>query len=527
MKIVRNCTWLIFLFSFSACFVTSQEQTDKDFNKEFSYLEFDIEQIRNGYENGEFTIEEVVEAYLDRIQTIDREGPGLNSIIQTNPDALNIARQLDEEWKNGNIRGPMHGIPIILKDNIDTHDAMNTTAGSRVLEGSKAPEDSWVAARLKEAGAIIIGKANLSEWANFRGRRSTSGWSGVGGQTKNPYFLDRNPCGSSSGSGVAVSANLCILAIGTETNGSIVCPSSANGVVGIKPTVGLISRSGIIPISYTQDTPGPMARSVKDAAICLGVLTGVDQKDAKTGSSEGNFQTDYTAFLDEKGLEGKRIGWLKSTYGSLPKVDALIDAALEDIRQAGATIIEIEQLFDPAANGWSFEVMLYEYKDGLNNYFAGLGENAPVKDIDELIKFNVQDSISLKYFGQEYLIQAAEKGALTEVAYQDALTKMLAATRENGIDKVLKEYQLDAIVAPTGAPAWKTDPINGDHYLLGSSSAAAISGYPNITVPMGQVEGLPVGISFFGTAWSEPLLLSIAYSYEQKTRHRFVPEFKN
>lgn len=491
----------------------------------FRFQEFTIEQLQEGYSNGDFTVTDVVRAYLDRISEIDDSGPQLNAVLQINPDALVIAAQLDSELKEGRSRGPMHGVPVLLKDNIDTHDRMATTAGSRALAGSYPLKDSFIAWRLREAGAVIIGKANLSEWANFRGNLSSSGWSGAGGQTRNPYIIDRNPCGSSSGSGVAVSANLCMVAIGTETNGSIVCPSTANGIVGIKPTVGLLSRSGIVPISFTQDTPGPMARTVRDAALALGAMTGVDSSDVRTLESSGKLHNDYTVFLKEDGLAGKRIGWLTSARGQHFKVDTLMQKAVELIRSKGAEVIEIDRLYDRKVDAYSFTVLLYEFKDGLNKYFASLGENAPVKNISELIDFNINDSIELRYYDQELVIMAAGKGNLTSDEYVTAYNGMMKGVREEGIDRVMKEYDLDAFIAPTGSPAWKTDLINGDSYTVSSSSPAAIAGYPNITVPMGFVDGLPVGISFFGTAWSEPLLLEIAYSWEAATSYRRSPEF--
>ncbi|EMR01416.1 amidase [Cesiribacter andamanensis] len=489
------------------------------------YLELSIADIQQRYAEGTLTASELVQVYLNRIEEIDQNGPGLNSMLQLNPDALQIAQALDAERKAGNIRGPLHGIPVVLKDNIDTHDKMATTAGSRALANSRPLQDSHVARKLREAGAIILGKANLSEWANFRGELSTSGWSGLGGQTKNPYDTSRNPCGSSSGSGVAVSANLTVLAIGTETNGSIVCPAHANGIVGIKPTVGLVSRSGVIPISSTQDTPGPMARTVRDAAIGLGVLAGPDVADAQTAASQGNYHTDYTRFLKADGLRGKRIGFLKSSLGRNYKVDSLMQQAVAFMKGQGAEIVEIDRMPGGEVGGYSFEIMLYEYKEGLNKYFASLGPDAPIKSVEELIAFNKADSLELRYYGQQYLEMAQAKGDLSTKEYQEALAKMQKGSREEGIDKLMGEHSLDAIIAPTGSPAWKTDLINGDSFQLGSSSPAARAGYPNITVPMGFVEHLPVGISFFGRAWSEPLLLEIAYAYEQGTKHRKAPAF--
>lgn len=491
----------------------------------FPLEEATIEQLQQGYQNGEFSIQEIVQQYLDRIEAIDKNGPSINAVMQINPDALSIAKQLDEELQTGKSRGSMHGIPVLLKDNIDTHDRMFTTAGSRALEGSKPLQDSWVAKSLRDAGAIILGKANLSEWANFRGKKSSSGWSGLGGQVKNPYVLDRNPCGSSSGSGVAVSANLCMIAIGTETNGSIVCPSTANGIVGIKPTVGLISRSGIIPISFTQDTPGPMARTVRDAAICLGVMVGIDASDSKTLLNEGKTYTDYTQFLNQNGLAGKRIGLYTQPLGKVAEVDAIIEKQVAYLKSQGATIIEIDKIGSSEVGQLSFNVMLFEYKDGLNKYFASLGENAPIKNLDELIAFNKSDPVELQHYGQEYLIMANEKEALDSDAYKETLRNMLAGSQKNGLDKVLQEHQLDAIIAPTGGPAWKTDWANGDTFHIGSSSPAARAGYPNITVPMGFVGALPVGLSFFGAAWSEPQLIEMAYAFEQGTMVRRAPTF--
>lgn len=506
---------------------TDQQKTSKKDSKEFKFLETDIGSLQQGYKEGTFTIKEVVQAYLDRIKEIDHNGPGLHSVIFVNPDAITIAEALDKEMKEGRIRGPMHGIPVILKDNIDTHDKMPCTAGSRVLAGSFPLQDGYIAAKLREAGAVIIGKANLSEWANFRGELSTSGWSGIGGQTKNPYDLSRNPCGSSSGSGVAVSANLTVIAIGTETNGSIVCPATSNGIVGIKPTVGLLSRSGIIPISFTQDTPGPMARTVKDAAICLGAMVGVDEKDSLTLASEGKYYTDYTRFLKAGALKGKRIGLWKEPLGTHFKVDSLMMNTVEFLKSQGATVIEIEKIAEPEVENLSFEIMLYEYKDGLNKYFASLGPKAPVKNVEELMAFNLKDSVELEYFNQKYLEMAQAKGGLDSPEYKSAHAKMQKGMRDNGIDRVMDEHKLDCIIAPTGAPAWKTDLINGDSFHVGSSSPAAIAGYPNISVPMGDIDGLPVGISFFGRAWSEPLLIEIAYSYEQASKKRIVPQFIN
>ncbi len=491
----------------------------------FPYLEWGIADFQAKYDDGSLSIEEVVRAYLARIEQLDQNGPELRSVLEVNPDALDIARQLDQMRGQGEKRGVLHGIPVLLKDNIDTHDGMHTTAGSRALEGSKPLQDSRVAKKLREAGAVIIGKANLSEWANFRGQLSSSGWSGLGGQTKNPYILDRNPCGSSSGSGVAISANLAVMAVGTETNGSIVCPSTANGIVGIKPTVGLISRSGIIPISYTQDTPGPMTRTVRDAAISLGAMVGLDPADHKTSDSDGRYLTDYTPFLKADGLKGKKIGWMKSTAGINYKVDQLMEEAIAFMKEQGAEIIPLQEISPPGTGSYSFEVMLYEYKDGLNKYFSSLGPDAKIKSLEELIEFNKQDPIELAHYNQHYLELALEKGDLNSPQYLEALNKLRENSQDNGIDKALKEHGLDAIIAPTGSPAWKTDWTNGDYYHLGSSSPAAHAGYPSITVPMGMIDELPVGISFFSTAWSEPVLIELAYAFEQGTKARRVPKF--
>jgi amidase len=442
-----------------------------------------------------------------------------------NPDALQIADSLDQEFDIGKSRGPLHGIPVILKDNIDTHDKMPTTAGSRILKNSYPPNDSWIVKKLRKAGAVILGKANLSEWANYRASYSSSGWSGVGNQTKNPYVLDRNPCGSSSGSAVAVSANLCAISIGTETWGSIICPSNANGIVGIKPTVGLWSRSGVVPISYTQDTAGPMARTVRDAAILLGAITGVDSSDQKTLASRGNFYSDYTQFLKKDGLKGKRLGYLKSEEGTHHRVDTLVHRTVRFLKSRGAKIIELEKLVEGSPYTNSLEVMAYEFKDGLNKYFTRLGENSPVSALDDAINATLADSLEMLYFNIEVMKNAQSKGNLEQKEYKDAVRNMLKAYRDDGIDKIMDEYQLDAIVSPSGGPAWKTDLINGDNFMMSTSVYAALSGYPNITVPMGFIGEVPVGISFFGRAWSEPVLLEIAYDYEQGTQHRRPPKF--
>jgi amidase len=523
-KNILSLSFLILVLAFSACQQTPKGSMGGSISPA-AMESITIPQLLEEYKQGKHTVRDVVAWYLHRIDSLDKNGPALNSIIVVNPDALAIADELDKELAAGKSRGPLHGIPIILKDNIDTHDKMPTTAGATVLKNSFPAVDSWVAKKLREAGAVIIAKSNLSEWANFRASTSSSGWSGVGGQTKNPYVLDCNPCGSSSGSGASMAANLGMIAIGTETNGSIVCPSNNNGLVGIKPTVGLVSRTGIIPISFSQDTPGPMGRTVTDVAACLGPMTGIDTSDSKTLGAQGNAKTDYTQYLKKDGLKGKRIGLMKESMGFSGKVDELMRKTVEALKKQGATVIELEPMKDQSYGNASYQVLLYEFKDGLNRYFAGLGKNAPVKTLKELIEFNKKDPVELNYFDQKILEEAEAKGGLDEAEYKAALAKMWKLTREEGIDLLMKQYQLDALMAPTGSPAWKTDLVNGDHFIGGSSSLAAISGYPSITVPMGFVSELPVGVSFFGKAWSEPTLFEIAYAYEQATKHRKAPKF--
>ncbi len=489
--------------------------------------EITFDALGEGMASGRWTSQGITELYLERIAEIDDKGPTLRSVIETNPDALELATALDEERAAGKVRGPLHGVPILLKDNIATHDRNTTTAGSLALEGSIPGADSGVARKLREAGAVLLGKANLSEWANFRSTRSSSGWSGRGGQCKNPYALDRNPCGSSSGSGAATSGNLTAAAIGTETNGSVVCPSTANGVVGIKPTVGLISRSRIIPISHTQDTAGPMARTVRDAAILLGALAGEDGEDEATSAARGKAHADYTSFLDPGGLRGLRIGVARNFFGFHPDVDRLMEDALQALKDGGAEIIDpTETPSYGDFEGSTYQVLLYEFKAGLNAYLKALGPEAPVKSLAEIISFNeAHGDRSMPYFGQEILLEAEAKGPLTEPEYLDALAKARRISREEGLDKLMNEHRLDAIVGPTGGPAWKTDLVNGDNFGGSSSTPAAVSGYPNITVPAGFVSGLPVGISLFGRPWSEPTLLKAAYAFEQATKHRKAPRF--
>ncbi|MDE0074041.1 MAG: amidase [Gammaproteobacteria bacterium] len=494
----------------------------------FEFDEVTVDDLQRMMESGEHTARSITQAYIDRIEAMDRQGPELRSMIEINPDALEIADELDAERRAGGPRGPLHGIPVALKDNLDTHDRMTTTAGSLALEGSIPPRDSFVAERLRAAGAILLGKANMSEWAYFRGERATSGWSARGGQCVNPYALNRNPCGSSSGSGVAASANLCALTVGTETGGSIMCPSSSNGIVGIKPTVGLWSRSGIIPISHSQDTAGPMTRTVRDAAILLGGAVGVDPRDEATSRSEGNFHTDYTQFLDSAGLEGARIGVARSFTGFDPRVMALFEDAIQAMRDAGAVIVDPANL--PVAN-WRDELPLivleYEFKTDLNAYLATLGPDAPVRTLAEIIEFNEQNAeLEMPYFGQQRMIASQARGPLTDEVYLNAVRTIQRGNREEGIDALMNEHQLDAIVAPTRDLPWTTDHIKGDRLDGGSSAGpAAIAGYPDISVPMGFVSGLPAGVSFFGRAWSEPVLIRIAYAFEQATQHRRAPTF--
>ena len=494
----------------------------------FELDEATVADLQAAMESGERTARSITQAYLDRIAALDRQGPELGSVIETNPQALEIADGLDEERRAGGPRGPLHGIPVALKDNIDTHDRMTTTAGSLALEGSVPPRDSFIAERLREAGAIILAKLNMSEWAYFRGERATSGWSARGGQCRNPYALDRNPCGSSSGSGAAAAANLSALTIGTETGGSIMCPSSINGVVGIKPTVGLWSRSGIIPISSSQDSAGPMCRTVRDAAVLLGPLTGVDPRDPATAASAGNSHADYTRFLDAGGLRGARIGVARSFGGFSPDEMRVFEDAIQAMREAGATIIDPANLPDAAWNDEQPLIVLeYEFKATMNAYLASLGPNTPAKTLAEIIDFNERNADrEMPHFGQERLLASQARGPLTDPLYLDAVRTIQRGAREDGIDAVMNEHELDAITAPTRSVAWKTDHIVGDRLDGGSSAGpAAIAGYPDISVPMGCVSGLPIGVSFFGRRWSEPTLIRIAYAFEQATGHRTAPTF--
>ena len=494
----------------------------------FELDEVTVAELQAAMESGERTARSITQLYLERIEALDRQGPELRSVIEVNPEALEIADRLDEERRVSGPRGPLHGVPVALKDNIDTHDRMTTTAGSLALEGSIPPQDAFVVQRLREAGAIVLAKLNMSEWAYFRGERATSGWSARGGQCRNAYALDRNPCGSSSGSGVAAAANLAALTIGTETGGSIMCPSSINGIVGIKPTVGLWSRSGVIPISHSQDTAGPMCRTLRDAAVLLGPLTGVDPRDPATEASRGAAHDDYAAFLDPRGMEGARIGAARSFGGFSPDEWALFDEALAAMRAGGAEVVDPANL--PAA-AWNDEqpllVLEYEFKANMNAYLSSLGPDAPVRTLAEIIDFNERNADrEMPFFGQERLVASQARGPLTDPEYVNAVSAIQRGAREDGIDALMDSHDLDAIVAPTRSVAWKTDHIVGDRLTGGSSAGvAAIAGYPDITVPMGFVSGLPVGVSFFGRRWSEPTLLRIAYGYEQATSHRTPPTF--
>ena len=494
---------------------------------EVSPEEATIPQLQKSMENGEWTSQKLVAYYLERIDKIDRRGPRINSIIELNPDALAIASALDEERKSRGPRGPLHGVPILIKDNIDTADRMKTSAGSLALAESVPTQDSYVARRLREAGAVLLGKTNLSEWANFRSTHSTSGWSARGGQTRNPYALDRNPCGSSSGSGAAVSANLCAAAVGTETDGSIVCPSSTNGIVGIKPTLGLVSRAGIVPIAHSQDTAGPMARTVGDAAIILGALAGSDPGDRATSVRPATLPRDYTQFLDPHGLKGSRIGVAREFFGFSDKVDKIMEAALQEMRSAGAVVVDLPPVLKAGRyEETELEVMLYEFKADLTAYLARLGPDVRTRTLKDLIDFNERNrEREMPYFGQELFIRSEAKGPLTSAAYRRALSRNLRLSRTEGINAAVSRYRLDALVAPTGGPACVTDLVNGDHFSGGCSTPAAVAGYPHITVPAGYVFGLPVGISFFGGAFSEPGLIRLSGAFAEATRQRKPPHF--
>jgi amidase len=493
----------------------------------FPYAELSVAELQSRMTKGTLTSRALTAAYLSRIAAVDRSGPTLNSVIETNPDALAIATERDVERRAGKVRGPLHGIPVLIKDNIDSADRMQTTAGSLALVGKPAPRDAFIVQRLREAGAVLLGKTNLSEWANFRSTRSTSGWSGRGGQTRHPFVIDRNPCGSSSGTGTAISANLAAVGIGTETDGSIICPSSICGLVGIKPTVGLWSRSGIIPISSSQDTAGPMARSVSDAAALLGALTGVDSRDGVTADSAGKSVADYTTFLNAKSLQGARIGVARNMAGFHPMTDAAFERAIESLRKAGAVIVDPANVptvgkYDEA----ELDVLLYEFKAGVNAYLAERGSTVSVRTMDDVIAFNRANAgAEMPYFGQEQMERAQSMGSLDDAKYRDAVATCRRLSRDEGLDAIMAQHSLDAIVAPSNGPSWPTDLINGDRYSGGNSSVAAVAGYPSITVPMGFADVLPLGLSFIGRAWSEGRLIGLAYAFEQATKARRAPRF--
>lgn len=489
--------------------------------------EVSIAGLQSGMAKGQYTARALAEAYLARIDAVNTKGPMLRAVIETNPDALAIADALDAERKAKGPRGPLHGIPVLLKDNIDTKDKQESTAGSLAIVGMTVPRDAFLADRLRAAGAVILGKSNLSEWANFRSSHSSSGWSGRGGQCRNPYVLDRTPSGSSSGSAASVAANLCAVAVGSETDGSIVSPSSCCSIVGIKPTLGLISRAGVIPIAHSQDTAGPMGRTVTDAATLLGALVGVDPRDPATADSAGKFKTDYTTFLDPRGLKGMRLGIARAHYfGQSPKTDVLMEAAIQVLKDQGAVVVDPADIatlgkFDDS----EFDVLLYEFKADLNTYLSQLGGTGP-RTLEDLIAWNTAHTDQeLKYFGQEVFVQAQAKGPLTEKAYLDALAKDHQMARTDGIDATMDKYQLDAIVAPTNGPPTPIDFVSGEGGSVSSSTVAAVAGYPSITVPAGYTFGLPVGISFFGRPWSEGTLIKAAYGFEQATKHRVKPGF--
>jgi amidase len=491
--------------------------------------EWTIAELQEKMESGELTSRRLAELYLARIEAVDKSGPYINSVIELNPDALQIADALDDERKAGKTRGALHGIPILIKDNIDTHDRMQTTSGSLALEGHIAEKDAFLVKQLRKAGALILGKTNLSEWANFRGKHSVSGWSSRGGLTRNPYALDRSACGSSSGSGAAVAANLCAAAVGTETDGSIICPSQTNGIVGIKPTLGLISRSGVIPIAHSQDTAGPMARTVADAALLLGAMTGVDSTDAATRLSKKRALSSYTKFLDRDGLKGARIGVVRNMAGQNPRILRIFEYCVGVLKKLGAEVIDPVDVpnFDKFGKT-EREVLYYEFKADLNKYLKSLSDGARVHSIDDVIKFNEENSDKvMPYFGQEHMMTAAEKGSLNEKKYKDALAKNHMYARTKGLDAAMRKHKLDAIICPSGGPAWMIDLVNGDsnNWDMESTSPPAVAGYPHITVPAGYIFGLPVGLSFIGKAWQEPMLIKLAYAFEQATQLRRMPRF--
>ena len=491
--------------------------------------EWTISELQERMEVGELTARRLAELYLQRISAIDKNGPYLNSVIETNPDVLENADALDAERKAGKVRGPLHGIPILIKDNIDTHDRMQTTSGSLALEGHIAAKDAFIVRQLRKAGALLLGKTNLSEWANWRGKRSISGWSSRGGLTRNPYALDRSASGSSSGSGAAVAANLCVAAVGTETDGSIISPAQTTGIVGIKPTLGLLSRSGIIPIAHSQDTAGPMARTVEDAAILLGAMTGVDSQDSATRLSRKRSFSNYTKFLDLDGLRGARIGVARNMAGTNPRIIKIFEHCIEVMKHLGAVIVDPADVpnFDKFGKT-EVEVLHYEFKADLNKYLESLDGNARVHSLEDVIKFNEENSHRvMPYFGQEHMLTAQGKPSLVDKRYRAALAKNLRLTRKEGIDAAMRKHKVDALIVPTGGPAWLIDLVNGDsiNWDMESTSPPAVAGYPHITVPAGYIFGLPVGISFFAQPWQEPTLIKFAYAFERATQFRRQPRF--
>ena len=524
MKNVKQLSRTFTLLSILLLTACERSTDDASLEIDISLEEATITDLQALMQAGELSSAQLVNYYLERIIEID---PQLNSILEINPDALEIAQTLDSERLSGQIRSPLHGIPVLLKDNIDTADSMLTTAGSLALVDAPLPlEDAFLVQQLKIAGAIILGKTNLSEWANFRSTSSSSGWSGRGGQTHNPYVLDRTPCGSSAGSGVAVAANLTVVAVGTETDGSVVCPAAMNGIVGIKPTLGLVSRSGIIPIAHSQDTAGPMARTVTDAAILLNAMLGVDANDAITTQAESQLSSDYTVYLQNDGLVGKRIGVVRQLFSGSPVLDELLENQLDILREGGATLVDVAFSSIPELVGSEFEVLLYEFKNDLNQYLQQRG--GEYQSLAQLIEFNNNNTqLEMPYFGQELFEMAQAKGELTDMEYQTALQLSKELAQAQGIDTLIAEHQLDAFVAPSNDGADLIDLENGDagDSYIPSSTIAAVAGYPSITVPAGFINELPIGILFFGTAFSEPGLLEIAYAYEQLGQARRAPTF--
>ncbi len=488
----------------------------------FELEEVTVAELQTMMTKGEMSSKSIVEMYLKRISSVDKQ---INSIIEVNPDATKIAEEMDRERKDGNVRGPLHGIPFVIKDNIDTADRMKTTAGSLALLNAPIPkQDAFIVQKLRAAGAVLLAKTNLSEWANFRDNDSISGWSGRGGQTRNPFVLDRNPCGSSSGTGAAISANLAAIGIGTETDGSIVCPSSVCGIVGLKPTIGMVSRSGIIPIAHSQDTAGPMTRTVADAAAMLNVLDAADSTDAVT-SAKKRERIDYTTYLKADGLKGARIGVVRNFWGRRKEVDRVMNGALDALKASGAILVDVTVDSIGKFGDAEFQVLLYEFKADLEKYLTERG--AEHETLAELMKFN-QDNAprELKYFGQGIFEAAEKKGPLSTKEYVDALAASKRLTQAEGIDLVMDREKLDALIGPSNAPSWMIDTVNGDcgSGYVSSSSLAAVAGYPNITVPAGFERELPMGISFFGRAWSEGTLIKLAYSFEQATKARRKPK---